>query len=345
MIVDFEQTMRLAAQESERREHGYLGTEDALLGLLRTSNARTVSVLRSRGLTAEAVEAELGRLEEEGVVPRCDGGRDVLRGLGIDIEEVVARLDRSFGRAAVDEATCRVARRRCWRRGRRGLAPLAKAVLVKRAVELAERHADEAGREQATIDDVVVGILRDAKDPLGDAAQPPGQALAPATRSCSGDPGARASDRRSVRAQARATRPRADSARPIRRQLTRPTLAANPTHRFSRAAGNRGGRSRQPLIRRCPRPKGLAYRTRPARPPWDSSLGAGKRKRHESGSLRPKGKSLCPSVSSSTMRLLGSGRGAEGHNDRASTAAIPASQAVCGAQPRARTSFMTMVLG
>jgi ATP-dependent Clp protease ATP-binding subunit ClpA len=167
MIVDFEQTMRLAAQESERREHGYLGTEDALLGLLRTSNARTVSVLRSRGLTAEAVEAELGRLEEEGVVPRCDGGRDVLRGLGIDIEEVVARLDRSFGRAAVDEATCRVARRRCWRRGRRGLAPLAKAVLVKRALELAERHADEAGRERATIDDVVVGILRDAKDPLG----------------------------------------------------------------------------------------------------------------------------------------------------------------------------------
>jgi hypothetical protein len=126
-----------------------------------------VGVLRSRGLTAEAVEAEFGRLEAAGIVPRRDGGRELLRRLGIDIEEVVARLDRSFGRAAVDEATCRVARRRWWRRSRRGIAPLAKPVLVKRALELAERQAHAGGREQATIDDVVVGILRDAKDPLG----------------------------------------------------------------------------------------------------------------------------------------------------------------------------------
>jgi ATP-dependent Clp protease ATP-binding subunit ClpA len=167
MLADFEQTMQVAAQESERHEHRYLGTEHALLGLLRTSNAPAVSVLRSRGLTAEAVEAEFGRLEAEGVVPRRDGGRELLRGLGIDIEDVVARLDRSFGRAAVDEATCRVTRRRWWRRSRRGLAPLAKPVLVKRALELAERHAHAVGREQATIDDVVVSILRDAKDPLG----------------------------------------------------------------------------------------------------------------------------------------------------------------------------------
>jgi hypothetical protein len=60
-----------------------------------------------------------------------------------------------------------VARRRRWRRSRKGISPLAKPVLVKRALEFAERHAQAGGREQATIDDVVVGILRDAKDPLG----------------------------------------------------------------------------------------------------------------------------------------------------------------------------------
>lgn len=167
MLADFEQTMQLAAQESERRDHRYLGTEHALLGLLRASNTRGVSVLRSRGLTAEAVEAELGQLEAEGVVPRRDGGRQLLRSLGIDIDEVVARLDRSFGRAAVDEATCRVTRRPWWRRSRTGSAPLGKPVLVKRALELAELHAHAAGREQATIDDVLVGILRDAQDPVG----------------------------------------------------------------------------------------------------------------------------------------------------------------------------------
>jgi ATP-dependent Clp protease ATP-binding subunit ClpA len=165
--VDFEQTMQLAAQESERRDHRYLGTEHALLGLLRVSNAPAASVLRACGLTAEAVEAELARLEEEGVVPRRDGGRQVLRSLGIDIDEVVARLDNSFGRATVDEAACRVTRRPWWRRGRTGSAPLGKPVLVKRAFELAEQHAQAAGREQATIDDVLVGILRDAGDPVG----------------------------------------------------------------------------------------------------------------------------------------------------------------------------------
>ena len=167
MLADFEQTMQLAAQESERRAHRYLGTEHALLGLLRASNAAAVSVLRSRGLTAEAVEAELGRLEEKGVVHRRDRGRDMLRSLGIDIDEVVARLDSSFGREAVDEATCRVTRRHWWRRGRTGLATLGKPVLVKRALELAELHARSAGREHATIDDVLVGILRDAQDPVG----------------------------------------------------------------------------------------------------------------------------------------------------------------------------------
>jgi ATP-dependent Clp protease ATP-binding subunit ClpA len=169
MLADFEQMMQLAAQESERLDHRYLGTEHALLGLLRASNAPAVGILRSRGLTAKAVEAELGRLEEEGVLPRRDGGRQVLRGLGIDIDEVVARLDSSFGRAAVDEATCRVTRRPWWRRRRRRrtVSPLGKPVLVKRALELAELHAHAAGREQARIDDVLVGILRDAQDPVG----------------------------------------------------------------------------------------------------------------------------------------------------------------------------------
>jgi len=47
MLADFEQTMQLAAQESERHGHSYLGTEHALLGLLRASNARALLVLRS----------------------------------------------------------------------------------------------------------------------------------------------------------------------------------------------------------------------------------------------------------------------------------------------------------
>jgi hypothetical protein len=64
-----------------------------------------------------------------------------------------------------------------------------------------------------------------------------------------------------------------------------------------------------------------------------------------SGSLRPKGKIAVPLGFWLNHAVVGLRQGAEGRNDRAPTAAIPASQAVCGAQPRARTSFMTIVLG
>src|SRR6266536_2835414 len=220
MLADFEQTMRLAAEESDRRDHRYLGTEHALLGLLRTSNARAVGILRSRGLTVEAVEAELGRLEAEGVVPRDGWPRRFAQPR--DRHRRGSRSTGSFVRS---------------RRGRRGDLPRDTSALVAprsaRLGAVGEARAREArararrttrgdGRSEAGDH-----RRRPRRDPARcagsarDAAQPPRQALAPATRSCSGRPGTRASDRRSTRAQARAARQRADGPRPIRRQLIR----------------------------------------------------------------------------------------------------------------------------
>jgi ATP-dependent Clp protease ATP-binding subunit ClpC len=87
MLANFEQVMEFAAQESERLNHPYLGTEHALLGLLRASNASAVSVLRSHGLTAEAVEAELGRLEE----PRDAPALVAAQSYGLAVGEARAR--------------------------------------------------------------------------------------------------------------------------------------------------------------------------------------------------------------------------------------------------------------
>ena len=221
MLADFEQTMQLAAQESERHGHSYLGTEHALLGLLRASNARALLVLRSRGLTAEAVEAELARLEAENVPPRRDGGRELLRDLGIDVEEVV-RSPGSFVRS-------RRGRRRDLRRDTSVLVASQSQALdavgearAREARARARRTTRARGRTRAG-DDRRRRRRHPArrKGSARDAAQPPRQAFAPATRSCSGKPRTRASDRRSARAQARSARPPTDSARPIREYLTR----------------------------------------------------------------------------------------------------------------------------
>ena len=232
MLSDFEQTMQLAAQESERHGHSYLGTEHALLGLLRTSNARALRVLRSRGLTAETVEAELGRLEAENVLPRRDGGRELLRDLGIDVEEVV-RSPGSFVRS-------RRGRRRDLRRDTSVLVASQSQALdavgearAREARARARRTTRARGRTRAG-DDRRRRRWHPArrKGFPRDTAQPPRQALAPATRSCSWKPRTRAFDRRSARAQARPARPPTDSARPIRR-------VANPTGPTCASCGGR----------------------------------------------------------------------------------------------------------
>src|SRR6185295_16329666 len=109
-----------ALEVSEEFGHGYIGDEHVLLGLLRADTGSAERFLRERGLEAQAVRADLLRLTGQGRFPQVNAD-DIaaLRGVGIDVEQVRARLVAVFGQDALDLAVRRVSRRPWWRGGGR----------------------------------------------------------------------------------------------------------------------------------------------------------------------------------------------------------------------------------
>lgn len=95
-----------------------------------------------------------------------------MRSLGIDLAAVQRAVGDAFGMDAVQLA-CRQARRRSWLREdwimcTTPVSPLAgKALLVKRALELAGQEAGELAQQEVLPEHVLLGVLRDAQDPAG----------------------------------------------------------------------------------------------------------------------------------------------------------------------------------
>jgi len=86
--------VELAQQEARTAGHGYAGTEHLLLGLLGAEGV-AARVLGDAGVTAEAVRAEIGRLVGDSLVTGPDA--EALRVIGIEVAEVRARVEESFG--------------------------------------------------------------------------------------------------------------------------------------------------------------------------------------------------------------------------------------------------------
>jgi ATP-dependent Clp protease ATP-binding subunit ClpA len=84
-----------AQAEAKRLGHPAIGTEHLLLSLLRESNAAVL--LRDCGLTAAGVEEAIDRLtpERPGTLGAADAA--ALRAIGIDLDQVRARIEENFG--------------------------------------------------------------------------------------------------------------------------------------------------------------------------------------------------------------------------------------------------------
>ena len=163
----------LAYEEAERLRHDYVGTEHVLVGLSQQDDSRAATVLQASGLGPDVLQAELDHLVTVGILPGPWRSKaDLLRSLGIDLAAVRQAAEDSFGAAAVRTAT-RQARRRSWLREdwimcTSPVSPLSgKALLVKRAFELAGQEADELAQQEVGPEHVLLGVLRDAQDPAG----------------------------------------------------------------------------------------------------------------------------------------------------------------------------------
>jgi ATP-dependent Clp protease ATP-binding subunit ClpA len=161
----------LGGVEAERLQHRYLGPEHLLLGLLSEGDDPVphgdhpaARLLRRHGLDLATVRAEVDRLIAAGALPSPQpSDAELLASLGIDLDTVDRRVNDSFGWKAYYDAAQ-------WVRLRSSHAvphaPLGGTPLVCwRVLRLAAEEA-AARDQQLGPEHLLVGLLRDAQEPL-----------------------------------------------------------------------------------------------------------------------------------------------------------------------------------
>jgi ATP-dependent Clp protease ATP-binding subunit ClpA len=146
----------VAAQVHARAlRHGWIGTEHLLLGLLDDPDARVARLLAGWDV---GVEWARGEVEREVGAGEPDLDADALAAIGIDLDAVRDRVERTFGHGAL----ARRRRRRCVdTAGTLPFTPRAKKVL-----ELALREAVALGDRRIGSEHVLLGLVR-ADDGVG----------------------------------------------------------------------------------------------------------------------------------------------------------------------------------
>jgi hypothetical protein len=161
-----QQIMRLAEVERRQLGHPYLGDEHLLLGVLAHGSNRAAAMLNERGLHLAGARSDLARIVAASG-PLAKDSDALLREFGVDVAQMRRRLESTFGTPAVHEAARQV-RRRPWWRGRAHTSTLCgPPYLIKRAQFIACTTAGSQGVTEIRPEDLLYGVLRDARAPLG----------------------------------------------------------------------------------------------------------------------------------------------------------------------------------
>jgi ATP-dependent Clp protease ATP-binding subunit ClpA len=160
-------SLELAQSEAKSLDHGFLGTEHLLLGLLAEGGGVAARVLLAEGLSLPAArEAVVGR--GGGI-----GDAEALATIGIDLDAVRSTVEESFGPGALDSGRRALKGRRA--SGARFFTPKA-----KKALEMSLREALALGHNYIGTEHILLGLIRlgdgVAYDVLDDLA-PPASAL------------------------------------------------------------------------------------------------------------------------------------------------------------------------
>lgn len=162
------EVVTLAVDEARQRHSGFVGSGHLLLGLLREGDGIGARVLTAHGLDLESARSAVTRsLAAAGPRdPRARG--DLLRSIGIDLDEVMRRTEETFGPAAVGRAVERSIRSD--RRPTRGRPRCTSGALpfsprAKRTLELALREALRLRHGFIGTEHVLLGIVADAESP------------------------------------------------------------------------------------------------------------------------------------------------------------------------------------
>jgi Clp amino terminal domain, pathogenicity island component len=165
LTPDSREVIGLAYAEARELGHPCLADEHVLLGLLGQGSSPAAGLLRSTGLDLDTARAELERVGP--TLGRRVDPAAALRTLGIEMDQVKARLEATFGPDTVRAAERRVRRRPRWRGGHARPSPLCVYILAKRSMQFAAEFADRRGEAGITPEHLLYGVLQDARDPLG----------------------------------------------------------------------------------------------------------------------------------------------------------------------------------
>ena len=145
-----------AQREASALDHGWIGTEHLLLALLADADGRGGRVLRDFGVDVAWARSEVERIVGRGE-PELDA--DALATLGIDLDAVRERVERTFGAGALS-------RRRC-RRGLMTGGALPFTARAKKALELSLREAIAMGDDHIGSEHVLLGLAREGDGVAG----------------------------------------------------------------------------------------------------------------------------------------------------------------------------------
>jgi ATP-dependent Clp protease ATP-binding subunit ClpA len=155
MFERFTEEARAAVVGAERHatalHHGWIGTEHLLLGVVDERDGRAARLLERFEVTREWVLAEVERIIGRGE-PDIDA--DALATLGIDLDAVRERVERTFGPGALSRRPCR--RGLLAGDARRPFTPRA-----KKALELSLREALEMGDNFIASEHILLGLARE----------------------------------------------------------------------------------------------------------------------------------------------------------------------------------------
>ncbi|HWD01900.1 MAG TPA: Clp protease N-terminal domain-containing protein [Amycolatopsis sp.] len=157
MFERFTQDARMAVVEAQivAREAGAreIGPTDVLAGLTRTEDGRAVQLLGELGVSREDVQAELDRVRRRGGI--SDAEADALTEFGIDVEQIVERIEQTHGPGALAGGG----------RRKRGHIPFTSD--AKRTLELSLREAVKLGDNHLGQEHILLALTQ-LRGPVSD---------------------------------------------------------------------------------------------------------------------------------------------------------------------------------
>jgi ATP-dependent Clp protease ATP-binding subunit ClpA len=158
----------LAQYQARRLRHRYIGTEHLLLAILEVDDD-AARVLHDNGITTEETEAAIARYLGGVRDSLTERDAEALRAIGIDLDEVRARLEENFGPAPLSLPPDEPPRRRFGlRRSRRvpervpsGHIPFSPR--AKKVLELSLREALRLKHRSIGTEHILLGLIREGE--------------------------------------------------------------------------------------------------------------------------------------------------------------------------------------